>query len=381
MIYLDNSATTQVFDGAAERMLQIMRNQYFNPSAAYGPAVQCEREVEAARARLLSCMGHPEGELIFTSGGTESNNAAILGTLATLRKKHRIITSLSEHPSVFNVYRQLEERGQAEVVYLSTTSTGEVDPQSLSAVLTPDTALVSLMHVNNETGAVTDLQAIKNVIARQAPEARFHVDGVQAFCRLPFTPLPCDFYAISGHKFHAPKGIGALYIKKGTRFSGGQIGGGQEKGLRSGTLNSPGILGMDTALETYAAHQNQWLPRLRAMKVRLAENLLQLDGVCVNGPAPELGAPHILNLSFPGVRGEVLLHALEAKGILVSTGSACSSHKRGKNRVLDSLGISPARQESAIRFSLCPMNTLEQMDEASNVIFEQVRFLRKYQRR
>lgn len=381
MIYLDNSATTRAFDAATERMASCMRESYYNPSAAYGPAVALERSVNAARERLAKLLGHPEGGIVYTSGGTESNNMAILGSLPAFRGKKRIVTSMAEHPSVYGVCQQLAKEGAAEVAFLDTTPTGEIDIATLASALTSDTTFVTLMQVNNETGAVTNIAAAYAAIRRLAPNAYFHVDGVQAFLKEPLSPLPCDLYSISGHKFHAPKGIGAIYIRKGLKFAGGQIGGGQEKGLRSGTVNAPGILGMDAALMQYAENYGQYIAGMRSAKLQLAKNLLTLPDVFVNGPDPDCGAPHILNLSFPGVRGEVLLHALEAKGVLVSTGSACSAHKKGKNRVLTSLGLSAARQESAIRFSLSPMNTVNEMNEASNIISEQVAFLRRYQRR
>lgn len=381
MIYLDNSATTRAFEAVTERMCCCMRDSYYNPAAAYGPAVALERDVNAARMNLAKLAGHPEGEIVYTSGGTESNNMAILGSLSATRGKKRIVTSMAEHPSVYGVIKKLADEGAAEAVFLDTTRTGEIDVDCLSNALTGDTTFVSLMHVNNETGAITNIAAAYARIRRLAPNAYFHVDGVQAFMKLPQTCLPCDFYSISGHKFHAPKGVGALYLRKGIKFSGGQIGGGQEGGLRSGTLNAPGVLGMDAALLQYAKNQAQYISAMRAAKLRLAENLCTLPDVAVNGPAPEDGAPHILNLSFLGVRGEVLLHALEAKGVLVSTGSACSAHKKGRNRILTSLGLPASRQESAIRFSLSPLNTAAEMDEASNIIAEQVAFLRRYQRR
>lgn len=382
MIYLDNSATTRAFDEAAQAALSCMRETYFNPSSAYAPAVALERRINEARAHFASLFGHPDGDVIFTSGGTESNNMSVFGAPPVGRGKKRIVTSTAEHASVYEACRLLEEAGGAETVYLATDKTGAVDMDALSATLTPNTSFVSLMHVNNETGAVTNIYEAYARIRRLAPQAAFHVDGVQAFCKQPFAPLPCDLYAVSGHKFHAPKGIGALYIRRGLKFSGTQIGGGQERGFRSGTLNAPGILGMEAAAAIYQRNQSEFVQTMRACKLRLCENLLRsLPDVIVNGPAPAVGAPHILNLSFLGVRGEVLLHSLEQVGIYVSTGSACSAKKKGKSRVLASLGASEGRQESAVRFSFCPMNTLSEMDEAATAIAEQVQKLRRYQRR
>ncbi len=380
MIYLDNSATTRTLESAAQAAFRCMREDFFNPSSAYAPAARLEKRVNEARARLAATLGCRAEEIVYTSGGTESNNMAILGALRAMRGRGRIITSASEHPSVYELFRLLEQRGY-QAVYIGTDESGAASLAELAANLTPDTALVSLMHVNNETGAVTDIAAAASLIRSRAPQAVFHVDGVQAYGKLPFGCPPCDLYSVSGHKIHAPKGVGALYVRAGLRFAGGLVGGGQEQGRRSGTTNAPGILGLDAAVTAYAAHQQEWVAAMRACKTRLAERLLSLPDAYLNGPAPEDGAPHILNVSFPGVRGEVLLHALEQREIYVSTGSACSAHKKGNNRVLAAAGVRGARQEGALRLSLCPFNTLEEMDRAAEEIGRQAAFLRRYQRR
>lgn len=380
MIYLDNSATTRTLESAAQAAFRCMREDFFNPSSAYAPAARLEKRVNEARARLAATLGCRAEEIVYTSGGTESNNMAILGALRAMRGRGRIITSASEHPSVYELFRLLEQRGY-QAVYIGTDESGAASLAELAANLTPDTALVSLMHVNNETGAVTDIAAAASLIRSRAPQAVFHVDGVQAYGKLPFGCPPCDLYSVSGHKIHAPKGVGALYVRAGLRFAGGLVGGGQEQGRRSGTTNAPGILGLDAAVTAYAAHQQEWVAAMRACKTRLAERLLSLPDAYLNGPAPEDGAPHILNVSFPGVRGEVLLHALEQREIYVSTGSACSAHKKGNNRVLAAAGVRGVRQEGALRLSLCPFNTLEEMDRAAEEIGRQAAFLRRYQRR
>ena len=219
------------------------------------------------------------------------------------------------------------------------------------------------------------------MLRRRAPEALLHIDGVQGFLKVPFDAKNCDLYSISGHKIHAPKGAGVLYLKQGTRFAGGQIGGGQEKNLRSGTTNTPGIMGMEAAVRNYLDNIGEYRCAMRACKVRLAKNLAELPDVLLNGPAPEQGAPHILNASFMGVRGEVLLHALEEKEIYVSTGSACSAHKKGRNRILNAMGVTGERQEGAIRFSFCPFNTIEEMDVAAEEISAIIAMLRRFKRR
>ena len=381
MIYLDNSATTRVLPAAADAARAAMTENFYNASSAYAPAVSLSRTVEEARKRLAGAIGHEAEEVYYTSGGTESNNTAIFGTLSPIRGKKRIITCMTEHPSVYGVYQALQGKPDVEVVFIGTDRTGAASMEELEAALSPDTALVSLMHVNNETGAVTDIHGAYTRIRRLAPNALFHVDGVQAFCKLPFSAVPCDMYTVSAHKFHAPKGVGALYVRKGVRFGGGLIGGGQERGVRSGTVNAPGILGMDAALSEYRAHQGEWMASMRRCKERLAENLLALPDALVNGPSVEEGAGHILNVSFLGVGGEVLLNALSERGVCVSTGSACSAHKKGKNRVLTATGITGPRQDGAIRFSFCPFNTPEEMDTVAGMIGELVPYLRRFQRR
>ncbi len=379
MIYLDNSATTRTLDAAAEAAAKYMRQDFFNPSAAYSPAVEAERAVNAARSRLASMIHAAPEEIIYTSGGTESNNTAIFGALKARRGTGRIIVGATEHPSVYSAIMTL--KGPYNVIEARVDSTGTQDVNSLMSALSNDVAFVSIMHVNNETGAINDIPSIYKAVKQRAPGAIMHVDGVQGFLKVPFDARYCDMYSISGHKFHAPKGVGALYIKRGVRFAGGQIGGGQERNLRSGTTNTPGIMGMDAAIEYYQANLDEIRRKLMQMKLRLAKNLSFIRDAYINGPEPSLGAPHILNVSFLGVRGEVLLHALEEKGIYVSTGSACSAHKKGKNRILNAMGVVGDRQEGAIRFSICPFNTEGEMDITADVIEEQLAFLRRFKRR
>ncbi len=381
MIYLDNSATTRVLPEAADAAYRAMTEQYYNPASAYKPAVAAEKEVEAARGRLADALFCAPAEVIYTSGGTESNNMAILGSLKPLRGQKRIITTAGEHPSVLEVFHSLEDAPETEVVVIGLNPDGTVNLGELEQALTEDTALLSVMHVNNEVGSVNDLSAVSARIRQHAAGALLHSDGVQAFCKLPFSRLPVDLYSVSAHKFHAPKGVGALIVKNGVKFSGGQVGGGQERSLRSGTTNVPGILGLDAALTAYRTIREDWSSHMRACKLRLWANLRSIPDALVNGPAPEEGSPHILNVSFPGVRGEVLVNALSEKGVCVSTGSACSTHQKGQNRILGAMGISGTRAEGALRFSFCPFNTLEEMDSVAQILTEQVAFLRRFQRR
>ena len=378
-IYLDNSATTRVCEKAAQKALYMMRTVFGNPSSVYSMGMDAEGEMRAARKAVAKKLGCDEGEVFFTSGGTESNNMAILGSLKAMRGRGRIIVGSTEHPSVYEVYKSLA--CQYDVVEAPVDNTGMIDLKRLESLITPDTRLVSIMQVNNEVGAVNDAETIRRMLRRRAPEALLHVDGVQGFLKVPFDAKNCDLYSISGHKIHAPKGIGALYLRQGTRFAGGQIGGGQERNLRSGTTNTPGIMGMEAAVKNYLDNIDEYRCAMRSCKMRLAKNLTELPDVLLNGPAPEQGAPHILNASFMGVRGEVLLHALEEKEIYVSTGSACSAHKKGRNRILNAMGVIGDRQEGAIRFSFCPFNTIEEMDVVAEEISTIIAMLRRFKRR
>ncbi len=380
MIYLDNSATTRTLDIAADTARRYMLEQFFNPSSAYSPAVAVERDVNAARTRLAKDLGAIAEEIVFTSGGTESNNMAMMGTLKASRGRGRVIISAVEHSSVYETAMVLKRSGY-DIAIAGVDDNGCVDINQLAQLVNGDTMLVCIMQVNNETGAINDMSAIYKAVKSRNPYALVHVDGIQAFAKMPFGPVSCDTYSISGHKFHAPKGVGALYVKKGTRFTGGQTGGGQERNLRSGTTNTPGIMAMDAALSFYRENHQIILETMYACKMRLARNLMQISDVIINGPDIMRGIPHILNASFYGVKGEVLLHALEERGIYVSTGSACSSHKKGKNRVLEAMGVRGERQEGAIRFSLCPFNTIEEMDAAADEIRRQLTVLRRFKRR
>ena len=385
MIYLDNSATTKIHSSTLDVISKFYMDEFYNPASSYPPAVSLDKEIDSVRA-LFDKYGFKQEEVVFTSGGTESNNIAILGSVNKYRKPRTIITSISEHPSVYNVFQYLKETTQNTIEFIGLNQDGTVNLEQLKSVLTEETGLVSVMQVNNETGAVNDLGSIRQMIDSINPMIRFHSDGVQAFCKIESgkSTLPCDLYSISGHKIHGPKGIGCLLAKKDISFEGVQLGGGQEFGKRSGTLNVPGIMGLGNAIKEYQENRCSWIETMRNCKIRLYENLSSIQDSIVNGPDPvndSISAPHILNMSFMGVRGEVLLNALAGKGVFVSNGSACSSRKINKNRILNAMGIKGERQTSAIRFSLSPDNTIDEMDLVSEILFEQVLFLRKYTRR
>ena len=362
--YLDNSATTRPTEGVTGAMVQSMQDGYFNPSSLYAPAVEAEKAMRACRELIARAVNAQPDNVTFTSGGTEANNLAILGSMAARRGPVRAVVMASEHPSVLSAFDELRARGH-EVDIIPVERVGQIVWDALDAALAKAPAFVSAMQVNNETGAVLDAEKLIGRVRALAPEALIHVDGVQGFLRLPFDARGVDFYTLSGHKIHGPKGIGALVAGQKARFKPRQHGGGQEKGLRSGTENTPGIAGLRRAIEEMRA-LGDVTALLREKKLRLWEAIRrEAPQAVVFGPAPEEGAPHILNVGFPGVRGEVMLHALEGDRVYVSTGSACSSKKRKVSAVLLTMGIPADLAECAIRFSLSPHTTEEEIEYAA----------------
>lgn len=373
--YLDNSATTQPDEMVIEKMTLSMRDGFFNPSSVYAPAVAAMREVRACREEILKSVGGTGCKLTFTSGGTESNNLAILGAADKLRDLSIVALTAVEHPSVRASYEVLASRG-IDVRTIGINEKGELDYAALEKALKDGARLVSVMQVNNETGAISDIRRISELIAGRAI---FHVDGVQGYLRVPFEMKYCDLYTLSGHKIHGPKGIGALIRKDSVRLAPRAVGGGQEDSLRSGTENTPGIAGLREAARIMADAD---LGALMAMKCHMVRSFMDaVPEALVNGPDPESAAPHILNMSFPGVRGEVMLHALEGEGIYASTGSACSSKKTKVSRVLVAMGIPAPRAESALRFSISPHTTREEIDYAAQKLSEAYKQLKRFQRR
>ena len=383
MIYLDNSATTRPFDGVIDAMNACMRESYFNASAAYRPAMEVEKAISVCRRRIAAELGTQESGVIFTSGGTESDNLALLGVAMTLRRPGNFVVSAIEHPAVAETVRRVERLGH-EVRVLPIDERGIVDLSACETVIDEQTALVSCMQVSNETGAVQPVAQLGALARRKNPAVLLHVDGVQGFMRVPMHMgrMGVDLYALSGHKIHGPKGVGALAVRGGVRLAPQMTGGGQEKNLRSGTYNSPAILGLGEAVREMAARRDE-LDRLRAMKTHLWALLSAEEGISLNGPAPEdaQSAPHVLSVSFGGVRGEVMRNALEGEGILVSTGSACASHKQKVSATLRAMGLSTEQADGTIRISLGMMNTMEDMDEAATRMLALYRQLKAYRRR
>ena len=383
MIYLDNSATTRPFDGVIDAMDRSMREAYYNASAAYKPAVDVDRELRACRKLIAAQLGAQEDEVYFTSGGTESDNLAILGVAATLRHPANFVCSAIEHPAVLETIRRVEAMGH-EVRVMPIDRRGVVDLAACEALFDEHTALVSCMQVSNETGAIQPVAELARMARARNRDVRVHVDGVQGFMRVPMHMgrMGVDLYALSGHKIHGPKGVGALIVRKGVRLAPQMTGGGQEKNLRSGTYNSPAILGLEEAVREMASRRDD-LTRIAQMKARLFALLCAEEGVTLNGPAvaDAQSAPHILSVSFAGVRGEVMRNALEGEGVLVSTGSACASHKQKVSGTLRAMGLSTEQADGTIRISLGMMNTMEEMDEAAARMLALYRQLRAYRRR
>ena len=383
MIYLDNSATTRPFDGVIDAMAACMRERYFNASAAYRPAMEAEKEVDTCRRAIAAELGAQPGGVIFTSGGTEADNLAILGTAMTLRGEANFVVSAIEHPAVAETVRRVERLG-FEVRVLPIDARGILDLEACEGIIDEHTALVSCMQVSNETGAVQPVAQLSALARRKNPAVRVHVDGVQGFMRVPMHMGRdgVDMYSLSGHKIHGPKGVGALVVRGNLRLTAQMTGGGQEKGLRSGTTDSPAIIGLHEAVQQMAARRQE-IDRLRGMKARLWEQVSSVEGARVNGPLPGEAdsAPHILSLSFAGVRGEVLRNALEGEGVLVSTGSACASHKQKVSASLRAMGLTPEQADGTIRVSLGLYNTMDEMDETAEKLARICGVLSRYRRR
>lgn len=377
--YLDNSATTRPTEAVADAMRQCMLEGFYNPSALYAPAVDSEKRLTACREAIARELHADPARVVFTSGGTEADNLAIFGSMS-MQRGGRVLYTAGEHPAVAAPCESL--KGTFDVQQIPYDAAGVVRLDALEELLTPDTRLICVMQVNNESGAVMPLCEIAQLRDRLCPQAMLHVDGVQGFMRLPvdMRALGIDSYALSGHKIHGPKGIGALVMGPRMRVAARMLGGGQEKALRSGTENTPGIAGLLAAIEAYPRDNN-----MRAVKLRLYERLREIAGenFRVNGPDPasDIAAPHILNCSLVPVRSETMLYALEGDRVYVANGSACSSRKQKLSPVLSAMNVPRRQAESSIRFSICPYTTMEQVDFAADCIARHYEKLKRYERR
>lgn len=381
-VYLDNSATTRPSDAVVRAMHDALTAHWHNPSALYKPAMAVEKLMTSARESCLKAAGAPGQKVIFTGSGTEADNIAILGHLRTVRKPGKVLILSVEHPAVAQCAQEIERMGHT-VEAIPVDTRGQADLTALDAMMDDSVRMICVMQVNNESGAIQPLEAIAALRKERCPDAAIHVDGVQGFLRVPvnFNKLGIQSYAFSGHKIHACKGIGGLIFRKEHKISPIVFGGGQEEGYRSGTENTVGVIGLGEAVRTYPAEASA---EMMQRKIRLWEKLHEaIPQAVLNGPALDdpACAPHILNVSFPPVRSQTMLFALEGEGIYVSAGSACSSRKQKFSGVLTAMGLSNELKDSALRFSFCPGITEEEIDHVAATVKKHYDMLKRFVRR
>lgn len=382
MIYFDNAATTRALPEAVEKMAHMLCEEYGNPASVSAMGLAVEKEIKKAAESIARGIHCNPDEVFFTSGGTESDNWAIYGTAEGYKRQGRhFITTQIEHPAVKNPMKKLEEE-DAEVTWLGVDRQGHISLAELEAAIRPDTVLVSIILVNNETGTVQDAAAIGKLIKEKNPQTLFHLDAVQAFGKYPIDveKMKADLLTMSGHKIHGPKGTGMLYMRKGLKVKPLMLGGGQQKGQRPGTENGPGAAALGVAADAAFSSLKESIEAVREVKKILQDGILAMPDTQLNGDGLDTASPYVLNVTFKGLRSEVLLHALESKGIVVSAGSACDSKKKVGSPVLTAMGLPFAEIEGAVRFSFCRHNTAEEARECLKVLEELVPFLRKYNR-
>lgn len=386
-VYFDNSATTRCIPAVREAMDKIYDEEYGNPSSLHMMGVNAEKQVKGAREVLAKILKVNEKEIVFTSGGTESNNMAVMGcAMANKRAGNHIITSSIEHAAILEPMKFLEEMG-FRVTYLPVDEQGVVDLEALREAVCEETILVSVMSVNNEIGTIQPMEEIAKIVKEKNPKTYFHVDAIQGFGKLSIYPkrMGIDMLSVSAHKINGPKGVGFLYINEKVKIKPIILGGGQQKGMRSGTDNVPGVVGLSKAAELAYEDFSDKQKYLYELRERMLRGLLEFDGVTING-VKENGegskaAPHIISVSFANVRSEVLLHALEDKGIYVSAGSACSSNKPSLSKTLLSTKTPKEVIESTVRISFAVSNTFEEVDYCLLVLKDLIPMLRKYVRK
>lgn len=384
--YLDNSATTRCSDRACQLMVDLLTKDYGNPSSLHMKGIEAERFVETAKKKIAKTLRVSEKEIIFTSGGTESNNLAIIGAaMANRRAGNHIITTSIEHASVENPMEFLREQG-FDITYLSVDENGIISLEELEEAVTEQTILVSMMQVNNEIGAIEPVAEAAELIKKKNPATLIHVDAIQSYGKLYIYPkkLGIDMLSVSGHKIHGPKGSGFLWVKEKTKLKPLILGGGQQKGMRSGTENVPAIAGLGEAAEEIYENLDEKRAHLYGLKQRFIDGIEKLEGTHVNGKTGEDSAPHIVSVSFEGIRSEVLLHSLEDRGIYVSSGSACSSNnhagKQKGSKTLRNIHLKENLLDSTLRFSFSVHTTEEEIDYALEVLGELLPVLKKYTR-
>lgn len=380
--YFDNSATTRVFDSVKDIVVKTMDVDYGNPSAKHKKGMEAENYVKQAAVDIAATLKVKAKEILFTSGGTESNNMALIGTaMANQRAGKHIITTCIEHASVYNPLLFLEEQG-FEVTYLPVDKAGHISLDDLENAIRNDTILVSIMYVNNEIGAVEPIEDISKCIKAKNKNTIFHVDAIQGYGKFIIRPkkMGIDLMSVSAHKIHGPKGAGFLYIAEGIKIKPLILGGGQQRDMRSGTENVPGVAGLGVAArEVYTGHEER-IKRLYELKEHMSTRLLEIEGVTLNSYIGELSAPQIVSASFEGIRSEVLLHALEEREIYVSSGSACSSNHPALSGTLKGIGVKQELLDSTLRFSFGAFNKLEEIDYCIDVLKELLPVLRRYRR-
>ena len=380
--YFDNSATTRVLDPVVAAIEEMMTVNYGNPSSRHILGVRAENAVKQAAAEVAKTLKVKDKEILFTSGGTESNNLALIGTaLANKRAGRHIITTNIEHASIYNPMEFLEEMG-FEVTYLTVDEKGHISLEELKNAIRPDTILVSVMYVNNEVGAVEPVEEIGKLVHSAGEHIVFHVDAIQAYGKFQIRPKKqgIDLLSVSGHKLHGPKGVGFLYIDEHVKIRPIIYGGGQQRGMRAGTENVPGIVGMGVAAREAYDHFEEKVAHLYQLKDHMLERLSEIEGAYANSYPGKESAPQVVSVSFSGVRSEVLLHALEDKGIYVSSGSACSSNHPAVSGTLKGIGVKRELLDSTLRFSFGRFNTLEEVDYCIETLKELLPVLRRYQR-
>ncbi len=381
-IYLDHAATTWVYPEVAETVKNIMCTDFGNPSSMHQKGVEAERMIKESTNKIAGILKCKEKEIYFTSGGTESNNWALIGAAqAAKRKGNRIITSKIEHASVSSPLEFLKNEG-FEIIKIGVDKNGLLNLEELREALNKDTILVSIMMVNNEIGSVQNIKKISEIIKSVNPDTIFHVDAIQGFGKYKINPkqMGIDLMSVSGHKIHAPKGTGFLYLSDKVRILPYIYGGGQQNGMRSGTDNVPGIVALAQAAKIMYDNLSENVSHMRILKEQLVEGLKSIEDVVINGAYDDNTAPHIVNASFTGIRSEVMLHTLEDKNIYVSAGSACSSHKRAASPTLTAIGCDKTLTESAIRFSFCEKTTEDEIARTVEALREVVPVLRRYTR-
>lgn len=383
-VYLDNSATTRAYDCVGDLVRKVMCQDYGNPSSMHAKGVQAEHYIKETKEILAKLLKVKDKEIVFTSGGTESDNLALIGAArANRRRGNHLITSSIEHPAILNTMRYLEEEEDFRVTFLPVDRYGRVKLEVLQEALCPETILVSIMYVNNEVGSVQPIRQAADMVKAYNKDILFHVDAVQGFGKYRIYPKKekIDMLTLSGHKIHGPKGTGALYIGEQVKIKPIVFGGEQQKNIRSGTENVPGIAGLGLAAKTIYDGLEEKVDRMRALKARFIDGVQKLDDITIHGLYDETSAPHIISVGFAGVRSEVLLHALEEKGIYVSSGSACASNHPAISGVLKGIGAQKEYLDATLRFSMSEFTTEEEIDYTLETLYNLVPVLRRYTRR